>query len=265
MILGIGNLIGGYQGLIIALIFVLIMNSVSYFWGDRIVLALYRAKPAGKSEYLWLHKTIEYLSKKAGIPKPKVYIIPMRMSNAFATGRNPKHAVVAVTEGILHNLGKKELEGVLSHELAHIKNRDILIMTVTATLAGVISYLANMAQWAAIFGGFGRDERGNNIISLIIVAILAPIAALLIQLAISRTREYAADEAGAKIIGDGMPLANALTQLESEARQKPLRLNGYENTSHLFIVNPFKGGIASLFSTHPPVEMRVERLKKLKF
>ena len=267
LLLFIGKLIGGYNGLIIAGIFVLIMNFASYFFSDKIVLWMYKAKPAGKEEFLWLHKTVEELAKKANLPKPKIYIIPARFSNAFATGRNPKHAVVAVTQGILHNLDKEELKGVISHELSHIKNRDILIMTVAATIAGIISYVASMARWAAIFGGFGGkdSEGGNNLIGLLVLTIVAPIAALLIQLAISRTREYFADESGAKIMNDGKPLASALLKLEDEAKRKPIRGNGYESTAHLFIVNPFKGGFVSLFSTHPPVSLRVEKLRKLRF
>ncbi|MEM2956373.1 MAG: zinc metalloprotease HtpX [Candidatus Pacearchaeota archaeon] len=264
LLLFIGNLIGGYSGLIIAGIFVLLMNFGSYFFSDKIVLWMYHAKPAGKLEYLWLHKIVEELAKKSRLPKPKLYIIPLKISNAFATGRGPKHSAVAVTEGIIRNLSKDELRGVLAHELAHIKNRDVLIMTIAATIAGTISYIASMARWAAIFGT-GRDNEGNNLISLLVLAIVAPIAALLIQLAISRTREYAADESGARIIGDGIPLANALLKLEEEAKTKPLRASGYESTAHLFIVNPFRGGFASLFSTHPPITLRVEKLRKLKF
>jgi heat shock protein HtpX len=265
LLLFIGNLIGGYQGLIIAGIFVLLMNFGSYFFSDKIVLWMYKAKPAGKSEYLWLHKIVEELARKANLPKPRIYIIPSRISNAFATGRNPRHAVVAVTEGILHSLGKEELKGVIAHELSHVKNRDILIMTIAATIAGVISYIASMARWAAIFGGFGGNrEEGNNLIGLLVLIIVAPIAALLIQLAISRTREYSADESGAKIVGDGKPLASALLKLEADAKANPIRGNGYESTAHLFIVNPFKGGFMSLFSTHPPVQLRVEKLRNLK-
>jgi len=264
LLLGIGSIWGNY-GLVIAGIFVLLMNFCSYFWSDKIVLFMYKAKPAPKSEYSWLHKVTEELAKKAGIPKPKIFIIPSEISNAFATGRNPKHATVAVTSGILKNLDREELKGVLSHELSHVKNRDILIMTVAATIAGVISYVASMARFAAIFGGMRNDNKGNNIVGLLLLMIVAPIAAMLVQLAISRTREYAADESGAKLMGDGKPLASALLKLETMARQKPVRANGHEATAHMFIVNPFRGGFISLFSTHPSVQLRVEKLRNLKF
>jgi len=267
VLISLGSLIGGRYGLFIGFALALVMNFGSYWWSDKIVLAMYRAKPASKSEYSSYHKMIEELCKKASIPKPKLFVIPLSISNAFATGRNPEHAAVAVTHGILHSLSNEELKGVLAHELSHIKNRDILIMSIAATIAGVISYVAFMARWAAIFGGFGGDrEGGQNIIGLIAAAIVAPIAALLIQMAISRTREYSADAVGAGLLKSGMPLASALLKLEANAKAKPLAGKGAESTAHLFIVNPFRAGFfTSLFSTHPPVNERVKRLRELKF
>jgi heat shock protein HtpX len=214
-----------------------------------------------------LHNDIESVCKTAGIPKPKVYIVPLKIANAFATGRNPKHAAVAVTEGILDKLNREELKGVLAHEISHVKNRDILIATIAATIAGVISYIAMMARYAAMFGGGDRDREGNalGLVGLLIAAIVAPIAALLIQLAISRTREYSADESGAMLLKNGLPLANALLKLEESAKTNPLR-KGNTATSHLFIVNPFSAqGFVKLFMTHPPISERVARLRKLKF
>jgi heat shock protein HtpX len=207
---------------------------------------------------------IEKLSKKAEIPKPKVYIMPVMSTNAFATGRDPEHASVAVTEGILQILSKSELEGVLAHELAHIKNRDILISTVAATIAGAISFIAFMARWAAIFGGLGGRDSGNSIIELLVLAILAPILALIIRLAISRSREYLADESGAKLVGDGKPLATALQKISAATNVRPMPI-GNNVTSHMFIVAPFKNFLTSIFSTHPAVEKRVEKLEQLKF
>jgi len=256
----IGSLFGR-SGLIIALIFVAGMNLISYYFSDKIVLRIYGAKPALKKDYPKLHLMVDELSKSAGIPKPEIYIVPSRIENAFATGRNPKNGKVAVTEGIMHSLTEKELKGVLAHELSHIKHRDILIATIAATFAGLIMFVANMTRFAAIFGGM-RDEGGNNLLGLLLVGILAPIAALLIQMAISRSREYMADEKAAILIKDGEPLASALLKLE----RGPKVSRGIETTSHLFIVNPLKGGgIVNLFSTHPPIEERVKRLRALKF
>lgn len=253
----------GKAGLIVAFAIVLCMNLVSYFWSDKIVLAMYRAKPASKKEHARLHSMIEKLAKEAAIPKPKIYVIPSKIQNAFATGRNPKNAAVAVTEGLMQNLNDKEIEGVLAHELSHVKNRDILISTIAATLAGVIMFVANMARYAAIFGGgVGGDRDRGSMIGLILVSILAPIAALLIQMAISRSREYIADESGAKLLRDGEPLASALLKLEKGPKIRA----GVETTSHLFIVNPLNAqGIANLFSTHPLIAERVKRLRALKF
>jgi heat shock protein HtpX len=228
---------------------------------------MYRAKEAKESQYPELHQMVREVAQLAKIPKPKVYIIPTPNPNAFATGRNPKNAVVACTEGILKLLHRDELKGVLAHEIAHIKNRDILIQTIAATIAGVISYVAMMARWAAIFGGFGgdRDSGGENILSFLVLAILAPIIALIIQLAISRSREYLADETGARTIHNPLALAAALEKLDKGVRNNPLRF-GSQTTSSLFIVNPFSArGLATLFSTHPPMHERVKRLRKMRY
>ena len=269
ILLGVGYLIGGITGLLVGLIFSLLINFFTFFFSDKFVLAIYQAKPADEKKYSWLHADVAEIAKVAGVPKPRVYITPMNISNAFATGRNPKNAVVAVTEGILQNLSRKELKGVLAHEIGHVKNRDILIATVAATIAGVISYLAYMAQFAAFFGGGRSDDDGEggrmNILGLIVAAIVAPIAAMLIQMAISRSREFLADEAGARFLKDPLPLANALLKLESESKKNPLK-KGNHATAHLFIVNPFSAqGFAKLFSTHPPMSERVARLKGMKF
>lgn len=251
----------GTSGLTIAIIFVGIMNFVSYFWSDKIVLFMYKAKPVTEKEAPRLYKITKELSTRMNIPMPKVYIIPSSAPNAMATGRNPKHAAVAATEGILTLLDDEELTGVMAHEISHVVHRDILISTVAGTIAGVISYVGTMAQWAAIFGG-DRDERGGNIFGLLIMAIVAPLAAMLIQLAISRSREYHADAGAAKLLGDGKALASALQKLEQETKKNPLRF-GSPATAHLFIVKPFRSsGILNLFSTHPSLASRVERLMK---
>jgi heat shock protein HtpX len=263
IVLGIGYFFGGNQGLTIALVFAVLMNFGMYFFSHKLVLLMYRAKPAKKSEYPKLHHMIEDIAHKAGMPKPALYIIPTQTPNAFATGPSPKKAVVACTEGIMHLLNDKELKGVLAHEMAHVKNRDMLIATIAATLASVISYLAYMARFAALFGG-GRDRDSGNVLGLLVMVILAPIIALIIQLAISRAREYHADATGARTIKDSQSLASALNKLEHGNRVLPLR-SGNTATSSLFIVNPFTaGGLVSLFSTHPPVSSRIQRLKELK-
>lgn len=261
----IGGMIGGRGGMIIAFMFALVMNFVSYWFSDKIVLAMYRAQEATEMEVPAIFRIVKNLTQKANLPMPKVYIIPTDTPNAFATGRNPSRAAVAVTDGILRLLNEDELEGVLAHELAHVKNRDILISTIVATIAGAIFMLASMARWAAIFGGFGgRDRRGGgNVLALLLVAIVAPIAALLIQLAISRAREYQADQSGGKISGRPLGLANALRKLHAGVRRFPMR-QASPTTAHMFIVNPLTGrGMASLFSTHPPMEQRVARLEDL--
>jgi heat shock protein HtpX len=260
----IGQLLGGNQGMVVAFIFAAIMNLGTYWFSDKIVLAVYRAQPVDEGRSRRLHSIVRRAASSAHLPMPKVYIIPSQTPNAFATGRNPKHSAVAVTQGIMKVLDDDELEGVISHEMAHIKNRDILTGSIVATLAGAISMLAFMARFAAIFGGYGgRDGQGRGGgLSLLIMAIVAPLAALLIQMAISRSREYAADSTAAKNSHKPLALANALRKLEHAARRMPL--NAKPSTAHLFIVNPLSGkGMASLFSTHPPIEERVARLQKM--
>lgn len=267
LILLIGGAFGGQHGLIIAFIFALIMNGSSYWLSDKIVLSLYRAREVKYDDAPDLHRLIEGLSQQAGIPKPRVYVIPSQNPNAFATGRNPDHAAVAVTEGILRLLNKDELQGVLAHELSHVKNRDILIGSIAATLAGVIMMLASMARWAALFGGYGRDdEGGGGVFGLIAMSILAPIAAMLIQFAISRSREYLADETGATVSKNPLGLARALEKLSLAAKKIPLEASPATSqaTAHMFIVNPLTGrSLMSLFSTHPPTEERIKRLRTM--
>jgi heat shock protein HtpX len=266
----IGRAIGGPTGMVIAFLFAVILNFGSYWYSDKIVLKMYRAKEVSPKEAPNLHRIVDGLVMRAGMPKPKVYIVESGMPNAFATGRNPEHAAVAATTGILELLSYEEMEGVLAHELAHVKNRDTLISAIAATLAGVVTMLANWAQWAAIFGGFGgRDDDNGGIIGLIAMAIVAPIAATLIQLAISRSREYAADAEGASICRKPWALADALEKLEygnSHYRPKISDVQAKESSAHMFIVNPLKGGtIQSLFSTHPVTDERVRRLRAMRF
>jgi heat shock protein HtpX len=262
----IGGAIGGQSGLIFAFIFAVIMNFGSYWFSDKIVLAIYRAKEVNANEAPEIYRIVQDLAQKASLPMPRVYIVPMEAPNAFATGRNPKHAVVAVTEGMLSSLPMDEIRAVLGHELAHVKNRDTLLSTVAATMAGTITMLASMARWAAMFGGFrgdDDDEGGGGIIGIIVLSIFAPIAALLLQLAISRSREYIADRDGAKISGTPLSLADALRKMDSIAHQIPLA-TGNPSVSNMFIVNPFSGnGIMSLLSTHPPIQKRIERLEAM--
>ncbi len=252
-----GSAFGGQSGLVIAFLFAIVMNVGSYWFSDKIVLRMYRAQEVGPDQPL--HRMTRRLAERAGLPMPKVYIIPDMSPNAFATGRNPQHAAVAATEGILRLLSEPELEGVIAHELAHVRHRDILISTVAATIAAAIMMLANMAQFAAIFGG-GRDSReGSNPLALLAMALLAPLAAGLIQAAISRQREFAADRGGAEIAGSPMGLAQALRRIDAAARQVPLEAN--PATAHMFIMKPFSGrGMLALFSTHPPTEARVQAL-----
>ena len=261
----IGGLLGGRTGLIIALILALLMNFFSYFYSHKIVLAMYKAQDLPKSKAPKIHAMVEKISKKAGIPKPKIYIIPSENPNAFATGRNPQNAVIAFTSGIVKILTSKELEGVLAHEIGHVKNRDILISTIAATLATVIMYMATMARFAAIFGG-SRDSQGNsNIIQILVLSIVAPIAAMMIQFAISRSREFMADATSARLTEEPKHLASALQKLEDFSKKIPMRL-GNQSTASLFIVNPFSGvKAARLFSTHPSTKERVSRLNSLKF
>ena len=262
----IGGYFGGQQGMVIAFVFAMVMNLGSYWFSDKIVLRMYRAQEVTEQEAPELYRIVQDLSMKAGLPMPKVCIVPSETPNAFATGRNEKHAVVAVTEGILKMLNRDELEGVLSHELTHIKNKDILIGAVAATIAGAITMLANMAQWAAIFGGSrGSDEEGGGDggIGLIFMAILAPIAAMIIQMAISRSREYLADDGGAMVSGKPHGLANALEKLARGSAAIPM--NASPSTAHIFTVSPLSGrSFMTLFSTHPPIEERIARLRQMK-
>ncbi len=262
----IGGYFGGRQGIVIAFIFAMVMNFGSYWFSDKIVLKMYRASEVSESEAPELYSMIKTLALRAGLPMPKVYIVPGDTPNAFATGRDEKHAVVAVTEGILRILNRDELEGVLSHELTHIKNKDMLIGSIAATLAGAIIMLASMARWAAIFGGFrgGDDDEGGGIFGLVMMAILAPIAAMIIQMAISRSREYLADEGGALISGKPYGLASALEKLSRASKAIPMQAN--PSTAHMFIVNPLTGkSLMNLFSTHPPIEERIARLKGMRY
>lgn len=258
----LGNLIGGQSGMIIALVIAALMNFISYWFSDKIVLAMYKAKPVTRDEAKDLYRIVEDLTQRAGLPMPKVYIIPGDSPNAFATGRDPNHAAVAVTEGLLDIMNRDEVQGVLAHELSHVKHRDTLIGTVAATLAGAIMVLANMARWGAFMYG-GRDDEGrDNIFSLLVLAILAPIAAMLIQMAISRSREYKADDGAARMTGNPHGLASALRRLSEASHRKPLFAS--RNTAHLFIVQPFTGkAFLNLFSTHPPIEERIKRLESM--
>ncbi|SYZ74332.1 Protease HtpX homolog [Candidatus Zixiibacteriota bacterium] len=259
----VGYALGGQSGMLIALIIAAIINFISYWFSDKIVLKMYRAVPVDENTNRRLFRIVNLAAKKAGIPMPKVYTIPTKAPNAFATGRNENHAAVAATEGLMEILNDSELEGVIGHELAHILNRDMLIGTIAATIAGAIGMLASMARWSMIFGGYSRDDdRGGNPIALIVAMIVAPIAAFLIQMAISRTREYKADAEGSRITGQYLSLASALEKLH----KTPVRLNLDQRpaTAHLFIANPLSGkGFASIFSTHPPVEERIKRLQNL--
>ena len=264
LLVGIGYLFGGPNIALVMFLFAMFFNFITYWYSDKIVLSWYHARIVDETEAPELYAIVRNLAERAGLPMPKVAIIPTETPNAFATGRDPKHAVVAVTTGLLKILDRDELEGVIGHELTHIKNRDILIGTVAAAMAGAIMQLAYWARWIAIFGGFGRDEDdANNVLTAILVAILAPIAAMLIQAAISRSREFLADEGGAKISGKPWALARALMKIEQVVRYRPMR-EGNPATAHMFIVNPFRGmSIANLFSTHPPTEKRIERLRKI--
>ena len=264
LVMGIGHYFGGQQGMMIAFVMAAVLNFVSYWFSDKIVLAMYRAKPVTRSESPEVYAIVEELAARANIPVPRLYIIPTDAPNAFATGRNPEHAAVAVTEGILRLLNREELKGVLAHELSHVTNRDILISSVAATLAGAIMMLARIAMFGAYFGGYGSrdDHRGGNPIGILLMMILAPIAAALIQLAISRSREYAADETGAKLAGHAGGLASALEKLQTASKRNPMQAN--PATAHLFIMKPFTGQtLTELFSTHPPTEKRVNRLRQI--
>ena len=263
----IGGALGGQNGMVMAFVLALVMNFGSYWFSDKIVLAMYRAQPVDEAAAPALYRIVRTLATRAGIPMPKVYIIPGEAPNAFATGRNPQHAAIAVTEGILRIMSEEELEGVLAHELSHVQNRDTLIMAIAATLAGAITYMAHMAQWAMIFGGGRRDSDeegsgGGGLVGGLLMIVLAPLAATLIQLAVSRSREFQADASGAQMAGQPWGLAKALEKLEVASKVAPM--NATPATAHLFIVNPLTGGgWTTLFSTHPPIAERVARLRAL--
>ncbi|MDY6905556.1 MAG: zinc metalloprotease HtpX [Thermodesulfobacteriota bacterium] len=256
-----GGMIGGKGGMIIALVLAAGMNFFSYWYSDKIVLKMYRARPILREEAQGLYQMVETLAQRAGLPMPTVFVIPQEAPNAFATGRNPENAVVAVTQGLLRHMNDQELAGVIAHELGHVKNRDILIGSIAATLAGAIMVLASFARWAAIFGGVGRnDDDGGGIIGLIAMSILAPIAAMMIQMAISRSREYLADSTSATITGNPEGLASALAKLGAYSKQIPFQAE--PATAHMFITNPLAGkSLMNLFSTHPPIEQRIARLR----
>lgn len=258
-----GGAMGGEGGMMLAFLLAMVMNGVSYWFSDKIVLRMYGAQEIAAEQAPQLHRMVQELAMRGQMPMPKLYLIPQGTPNAFATGRDEKHAAVAVTTGILRILDEAELRGVLAHELSHIKNRDILVGTIAATMAGAISMLANMAHWGMIFGGRSSDDRegGHPIVALLMI-IIAPVAAMLVQMAISRSREFGADATGAMISGDPLSLANALRKLEQGAQRIPMEAN--PSTAHMFIVNPLTGGgLMSLFSTHPPMEERIRRLESM--
>ncbi|SHK85228.1 zinc metalloprotease HtpX [Desulforamulus aeronauticus] len=260
----IGSAVGGPRGATLFLLLSLGMNLFSYFYSDKMAIKMTRSQPVSEQEAPELYAIIRKLAQRAGLPMPKVYITPSPQPNAFATGRNPQHSAVAVTEGLLHLCDKDELAGVLAHELAHIANRDILVSTIAAAFAGAITWIANIIQWGAIFGGMRGDSEEGGGIGALVLALLAPLAATIVQLAISRSREYAADELGAKIAGRPEGLANALLKLERAAHQIPMQVN--PAASHMFITNPLSAkSVAKLFSTHPPIQERVTRLRQMRF
>jgi heat shock protein HtpX len=264
-----GEMYGGTGGMLLFGGIGLVINFFSYWFSDKIALAAHRAQPVTREQLPEVYQIVERLTRKAGLPMPRIYVIPSATPNAFATGRNPSHAAVAVTEGILRILNARQLEGVLAHELSHVRNRDILISMIAAAVAGLVSSLGHIIQWGALLGGFGRssdDDRGGGIVGALAWAILAPIIALVVQLAVSRSREYGADASGAELVGDPEPLAEALLALEQGNDAIPYQFGG-PATAHLFIVNPFAGGahrFLNLFSTHPPIEERVRRLREMR-
>jgi heat shock protein HtpX len=266
LIVVIGQLIGGRQGMLIALLVAAGMNFFSYWYSDKIVLKMYNAQEVGSQEAPELYGIVQTLCRRANLPMPKVYVIPQEAPNAFATGRNPEHAAVAVTEGLIKLMSREEIMGVLAHELAHVRNRDILIGSIAATMAGAVMMLADMARWSAIFGGGRRDQEGGGGggLGLILMSILAPLGAMLIQMAISRSREYMADATGASFAGTPEGLARALEKLGAYSKRLPMDAN--PSTAHMFIVNPLSGrSLMSLFSTHPPLEERIARLRGQRF
>ncbi|ADG81431.1 zinc metalloprotease HtpX [Thermincola potens] len=262
LVILVGSALGGRQGMVVAFVFALLMNGASYWFSDKIVIKMTGSQPLTRNDNPELYDMVERLASKAGLPMPKLYLTPSPQPNAFATGRNPAHAAVAVTEGILRLLNREELEGVIAHELAHIKNRDILIGTLAAVMAGVITTLADWAQWALIFGGGNSDDEEGSGLAALPMIILAPLAAMLVQMAVSRSREYLADATGARIAGSSNGLANALLKLEQGARMIPMEVNSA--ASHMFIVNPLSAQrLLHLFSTHPPIADRVRRLRNM--
>ena len=260
LLMFIGRIFGGQNGMLIALVIAGVLNFVSYFFSDKLALAMYRARPVTREELPRAYQIVERLTQRVGLHMPKIYVIPTESPNAFATGRNPNHASVAVTQGILSLLNDEELEGVLAHELGHVRNRDILISSIAATIAGAITYFADIARWGMIFGGYERDDnKGGGGLGAIFMLFLAPVAAMLIQLAVSRSREYQADETGAHFTGNPYALASALAKLDAYSKRMPLVAT--PSTAHLFIIQPFLGmSFGSLFSTHPPIAKRIERL-----
>ena len=265
----VGQLMGGANGAASAFVFALLMNLGAYWFSDKLVLAMYRAKPLTEAEAPQVYRAVREIAQRDHVPMPKLYWLPTRTPNAFATGRSPKHASVAVTSGLLEIMNEEELKGVLAHELSHVKNRDTLVMSIAAAIAGAIAMLAHWARWGLMFGGGDRDRRNQSngaiqLVALLIIAVLAPLAAMLIQLAISRTREYGADDTGARLTGNPQGLASALEKLDAAVRAHPLP-NVNPATAHLFIVNPLSGdAIAKLFSTHPPIAERVRRLRTMR-
>ena len=266
----LGHLIGGTQGATVALIVALVINFISYWFSDKIVLAMYRAKPLSEQEAPQVYRVVREIASRSQMPVPKIFWVSTVTPNAFATGRSPKHAAVVVTSGLLELMSEEELKGVLAHELSHVHNRDTLVMTIAAALAGAVMMLARMAEWAVWFGGARRDDRESRgsgafqLVVLLMIAILAPLAAMLVQLAISRTREYSADETGAHLAGSPSGLASALEKLDDATKRYPLP-NANPATAHLFIVNPLSAGtLATLFSTHPPIEERIRRLRSMR-
>lgn len=263
LFLAVGYMAGGQQGMYIALALAAVMNFVSYWFSDKIVLAMYRARPVEEAEAPWLYRIVGRLAQRAGIPMPRLYLIPSHSPNAFATGRDPRHAAVAVTDGILRILTEDELEGVIGHELAHVQHRDVLISAVAATLAGALMILARLAWFGNLFLGGGERRRGGGLEALVLL-VVAPIAAALIQMAISRSREYSADAKSAELTGNPLALARALAKLREASAAIPLPAE--PNTAHLFIVNPLRGGtLVNLFSTHPPLEDRIARLERMAY
>lgn len=263
MLVLLGGALGGRGGMLIGFVMAFVMNVGSYWFSDRIVLAMYRAQPVEERDAPGLHAIVRRLALRAGIPMPRIYVISEDAPNAFATGRNPSHAAVAVTSGIMRILSEDELEGVIAHELAHVKNRDILISTIAATLAGAITYIAHMVQWSAMFGGYRNDEDRGSAGGALLMAFLAPIAAMLVQLAVSRSREYQADETGARLAGRASGLRQALGKLDTASKAAAMPAN--PATAHMFIVNPLSGrSLMMLFSTHPPIEDRIARLAAMR-